>query len=134
MSPLRPGSFLDRLSNAGRVLIGREERSSQIPAPFLAAFGGMSGIPHPFKPFESLSYYGDNPWLYAAVSLVSVESSRVKLRLYRRKKNAEDEPVLEHQALSTLRLPMPIKGGRSILTQMQFKQLLFKYILLNGEG
>jgi HK97 family phage portal protein len=132
--PLRPGSFLDRLQNAGRLILGHEERSGQVPAPFLAAFGGLAGMPAPFKAYESLSYYGDNPWLYAAISLVSVEASRVKLRLYRKKKNGEDELIEDHQALSTLKMPMPIKGGRSILTQMQFKQLLFKYVLLNGEG
>ncbi len=136
MPAFRPGSFLDRVFSGGRATspVPESRALEQIPAPFMAAFGGLAGMPHPFKPYESLNYYGDNLWLYACISIVSQEASRVKLKLMKRKKNAEDEGVPEHQALSTLRRPMSIKEGRSILTSTQFKQLLFKYILLNGEG
>jgi hypothetical protein len=61
-------SFLSRLCQATRVLMGRDERS--IPPGDLMYFTDY-GRPANFKPEASLSAYGDNAWLYGAVSKVA---------------------------------------------------------------
>lgn len=136
--PPRPGSLLDRLYHAGLMVLGRdgrEERGSEAaPAPFISVFGGMAGMPHPFKPYESLGYYDDNPYLFAGVSITAQEASRVKLKLFKRKKNGEHDEVLDHQALTTLNRPMPIDQGKAILTGMQLRHLIYTHMKLNGEG
>jgi hypothetical protein len=60
------------------VLLGREERN--VPLPFEALFASY-GMPHVFRPQESLEAYGDNPWLGGAVDRIAHELARTKFHL-----------------------------------------------------
>jgi HK97 family phage portal protein len=130
MSPaFRQGSFLDRLQRA----IGSKSQQS-IPAPGYGAYQGFLGFGNDFKPIESVEWYGDSPWLYAAVNAICQEVARIKLHLRRDKADGSFEKVLRHQALETLQHPQPTENGRSVLTNMQLKYLLAQHLMLNGEG
>ena len=81
------------------------------------------GIVHDWKPNESLKKYGQNVWLYGAISLISQEVARTKFHLETEFEDGEVEITRKHQALSTLRNPINMRG-KSHLTGMTLMMLL----------
>ena len=105
---LRKDSPLDRLRTA---FVGpRQERS--LAATNQAIYSGY-GVPSTFRAETALDSYGDNVWLYGAVSKIANEIARTKFKL--RTKGDRPEEVVSHQALETLALPQPIRGEKSML-------------------
>jgi HK97 family phage portal protein len=92
------------------------------------------GLPHPFKAKESLQSYGDNPWLYSAVNVIASEIARTDLFLQREAKEDEIEKVKKHQAMETLKRPMPVGTNKTHMTQKQLMFLTAQHMLLNGEA
>jgi hypothetical protein len=70
-------SFASRLGQAARAF-GRVVRGLPLPDHL---FYDSYGLPGLFKPKESLDAYGNNVWLYAAVSKIAQEIARTKFRL-----------------------------------------------------
>jgi len=71
-------SLLSRLSSAVRGFRSpREERF--VDHTFMQNYE-WGGRAHPFRPTESLTAYGDNPYLYSSVNVIAAEISRTPLR------------------------------------------------------
>lgn len=125
-----PPSLLSRLGSA-LTSAARELRG--IPPPS-AVFTGQYGVPALFKPGESLRAYGDNVHLYRAVLSVAIEIARIPLRLQTVNAKGEARVIQSHVALDTLRMPQPIKGGKSVLSAMDLKLVTLMHLLLEGEA
>ena len=93
-------------------------------------------MPHTFRPLSSLSTYSDNPWLYAAISAIAQEASRVDMMLRLRLPDGEFQKIEKHQALEVLARPLPMKEaeGRTHMTGRELKYLVYLNLLLNGES
>lgn len=64
------------------------------------------------KAKESLEAYGDNVWLYGAVTKIAMEVAQTKFKLRKEVTDEQDvEYVTSHQALATLKFPRPINRG-----------------------
>ena len=124
-------NLFQRLSNAARALTGREERS--IP-PFDVSWFSQIGMPALFNPERSLDAFGDSPYLYRAVLAIAMEIATINFKLRVPNAKGEFEFITDHQALETLRLPQPTKGGKSMLTAMDLKIVTAMHLLLNGEA
>lgn len=124
MPVFRFGSFLDRT-------FGPSEQRS-LPPP-LETMMGPWGVPFVFKPKQSLQAYGDNVWLYGAVTKIAFEIAKTNFKLRLIKTDDEFEPVEKHQALETMRRPQP-NGQKTLLTGFNLKFLTAMHLLLGGEG
>lgn len=120
-----------RFQSAAQAFLGREERSI---APFDVTWTGGYGMPAPWKAQQSLQAYGDNTWLYRSVFTTAVQIAKIDFKLRIVKENGDIEKVTNHQALETLRLPQPIKGGKSMLSGFELKFILAMHLMLNGEN
>ena len=69
----------------------------------------------------SIRAYGDNVRLYRSVLSIAMEVARDNLQSRKVNRDGELMLVRSHQALATLRLPQPIRGGRSNLSAMDFE-------------
>ena len=118
--------IVDRIKAVGNAIFGRSI------APFDADWYG-NGLPHFFKPKESLDVYGDNAWLYSAVNVIASEIARTDFKLAIKQEDGL-EYIENHQALDLLKRPQPIKGGKSMLTGMDLKLITTDHLLLNGEA
>ena len=63
-----------------------------------------------------------------------MEVARVNLQFRKVNRDGEITLVRSHQALATLRLPQPIRGGHSILSAMDLKLVTMMHLLLKGES
>ena len=63
-----------------------------------------------------------------------MEVARVNLQFRKVNRDGEITLVRSHQALATLRLPQPIRGGNSILSAMDLKLVTMMHLLLKGES
>src|SRR5262245_55783655 len=124
-------SFFERIGQAARILLGREQRS--VPMPDYSWCSGY-GRPALFKHKESLQAYGDNVWLYSAVNSIAFELARTEFKLRTVSQKGEIKYVQKHVALDTMNLPQPIEGGKSMLTKMLLKMITGMHMLLNGEA
>jgi hypothetical protein len=82
----------------------------------------------------SIRAYGDNVRLYRSVLPIATEVARVNLQFRKVNRDGEITIVRSHQALATLRLPQPIRGGNSILSAMDLKLVTMMHLLLKGES
>ena len=71
-------SILQRLQNAANGFLGRESRSI---APIDVTYAHGYGMSHGWKPRQSLEAYGDNVWLYGAVTKIAFEVAGTKFKL-----------------------------------------------------
>jgi hypothetical protein len=85
-------------------------------------------------PGLSIRAYGDNVRLYRSVLSIAMEFARVNLQFRKVNRDGEITLVRSHQALATLRLPQPIRGGHSILSAMDLKLVTIMHLLLKGES
>jgi HK97 family phage portal protein len=92
------------------------------------------GMPALWRPQESLDAYGDNPYLYRAVLMISMQIGQTAFRLQKTNAAGEIELVKKHQALATLAKPQPTAGGKSMLSAMLLKVVTGMHLMLNGEG
>lgn len=92
------------------------------------------GLPALFNPSDSLTAYGDNPWLGGAVDRIAQTLARTNFSLQQVNTNGEIEIVQKHEALSTLRKPQPTVGGKSLITNMDLKLVTGYHLCLNGEA
>lgn len=118
----------------GRLIKKAFPSKGYLPPSLQTVFLRDYGIPPTFRAEQTQEAYGDNPWLYSAVNVISPEVARTAFRLVRYTKAGDKKDVLSHQALETLLHPQPIGGGKSLLTRYQMVFLLTQYLLLNGEG
>lgn len=126
--------LLDRIQRAYQAFLARSEAAP--PPPFLSLSAPFGGIEHPFKPLASLDAFGDNPWLYSAVTVTASEAARVPFILRQKKSDETYEEIFAHQALDVLKKPLPMESieGRTYMTGRELKYLLYVFLLLNGEG
>jgi hypothetical protein len=108
--PIRPGALLDRIHSAGRILLGREKR---FPPEEWQSFSAY-GLPHSFKPKESLQAMGNNVYLYRSVLTISMELARTNFQLRTRAKKNQFKYIESHQALETLAKPQITSTGKSM--------------------
>ena len=69
-----------------------------------------------YRPNESLDKYGENVWLYSAITLIAQEVARVPFYIKRMDDEGDFEPVKRHQCLSTLKFPLGVGNRRAHLT------------------
>jgi len=93
-------------------------------------------MPHTFRPLSSLSTYSDNPWLYAAISAIAQEASRVNMMLRQKLPDGDFLKIEKHQALDVLAKPLPMKEaeGRTHMTGRELMYLVYLNLQLNGES
>lgn len=127
-----PPSLFSRLGTAFNHVLGLSQRNLLPPDAILTSRG--FGVPALYDSDAALRAFSDNVWLYRSVLSIALEVSRVKLRLQTVNKKGEITVVPSHQALETLRMPQPTRGGKTILTSMDLKLVTLMHLLLGGEG
>jgi len=134
-------SLLSRLRSATSALLGNESDTRDFSAKLqrltphdFIQWWSQAGMPHQFKPDDSIEAYGDNTWLYSAVNSIASEVSRIPLRLREVKADGSFEEVKLHQALTVLNNPLMDSHGKNLLTRKQMFFLLTQHLCLNGEA
>lgn len=124
-------SILQRISQAGQLILGRETRN--VPLPMEGMYHSL-GMPPLYDSDEALASYSDNIWLSSAVDKLARELARTKFYLQRVDANGKIEIIKSHQALDTLKKPQPTKTGKSVLSSMDLKLITGYHLCLAGEA
>ncbi len=77
---------------------------------------------------QYLRAYGENPYLYAAVSRISQAFGENDWLLYQKKTNKEREKIEKHALIDLINSPNPQQTGEDLL------ELMCKYYLLTGKA